>query len=123
MAGIHWPKSPLADALIRGGPQSDKLEWPIGVNIIHDDGADRVLFWARLPFILLGALLGWLIYWWGRELVGSAAALAALFFYAFDPDDGGALGVGHYRRRRDRHSRSYFYLLCGAISTSRLASI
>jgi hypothetical protein len=84
-AGVHWPKSPLADALIRGGPQSDKLEWPIGVNIIHDDGADRVLFWARLPFILLGALLGWLIYWWGRELVGPAAALAALFFYAFDP--------------------------------------
>jgi len=84
-AGIHWPKSPLADALIRGGPQSDKLEWPIGVNIIHDDGADRVLFWARLPFILLGALLGWLIYWWGRELVGSGAALAALFFYSFDP--------------------------------------
>ena len=84
-AGIHWPKSPLADALIRGGPEGDKLEWPIGVNIIHDYGADRVLFWARLPFILLGALLGWLIYWWGRELVGSAAALAALFFYAFDP--------------------------------------
>jgi hypothetical protein len=84
-AGIHWPKSPLADALIRGGPRSDKLEWPIGVNIIHDNGADRVLFWARLPFILLGALLGWFIYWWGRELVGSAAALAALFFYSFDP--------------------------------------
>ena len=84
-AGIHWPKSPLADALVRGGPEGDKLEWPIGVNIIHDYGADRVLFWARLPFILLGALLGWLIYWWGRELVGSAAALGALFFYAFDP--------------------------------------
>ena len=84
-AGIHWPKSPLADALIRGGPEGDKLEWPIGANIIHDNGADRVLFWARLPFILLGGFLGWLIYWWGRELVGSAAALGALFFYAFDP--------------------------------------
>ena len=84
-AGIRWPKSPLAEALVRGGPEGDKLEWPIGVNIIHDYGADRVLFWARLPFILLGALLGWLIYWWGRELVGSAAALGALFFYAFDP--------------------------------------
>ncbi|HEX3747846.1 MAG TPA: glycosyltransferase family 39 protein [Bryobacteraceae bacterium] len=83
--GIHWPKSPLADALIRGGPQGDKLEWPIGVNIIHDNGADRVLFWGRLPFVLLGGLLGWLIYWWGRELVGSTAALAGLFFYAFDP--------------------------------------
>jgi hypothetical protein len=85
MAGIHWPKSPLADALIRGGPQADKLEWPIGNNIIHDNGADRVLFWGRMPFVLLGGLLGALIFWWGRELVGSGAALAALFLYAFDP--------------------------------------
>jgi len=85
MAGIHWPKSPLADALIRGGPASDKLAWPLGVNIIHDNGADRVMFCARLPFILLGGLLGALIYWWGRELVGSAAALGALFLYALDP--------------------------------------
>ena len=85
MAGIHWPKSPDADALIRGGPQGEKKEWPVGVEIIHDNGADRVLFWGRLPFILLGGLLGALIYWWGRELVGSTAALCALFFYAFDP--------------------------------------
>jgi hypothetical protein len=86
MAGIHWPNSPLAKALIRGGPGSDKLEWPIGVNIIRDNGAGRVMFWARLPFILLAGLLGGLIYWWGRELVGSAAALGALFLYALDPN-------------------------------------
>jgi hypothetical protein len=84
MAGVHWPKSPLAAALIRGSA-AGKLEWPVGVNIIHDDGADRVMFWGRLPFILLGGLLGALIYWWGRELVGSAAALGALFLYALDP--------------------------------------
>jgi hypothetical protein len=85
MAGIHWPKSPDADAVIRGGPEGDKKEWPVGIQIIHDNGADRVLFWGRLPFILLGGLLGALIYWWGRELVGSTAALCALFFYALDP--------------------------------------
>jgi hypothetical protein len=43
------------------------------------------MFWARLPFILLGGLLGVLIYWWGRELVGGTAALGALFLYALDP--------------------------------------
>ena len=86
IAGIHWPKTQLADAVIRGGPQGDKMAWPVGVGIIHDNGADRVLFWGRLPFILLGGLLGALIYWWGRELVGSAAALGALFLYAFDPN-------------------------------------
>src|ERR1035441_3957276 len=85
MAGIHWPKSPLADAVIQGGPAGEKIEWAVGKNIIHDGGADRVMFWGRLPFILLAALLGWLIYWWGRELLGSAAALGALFLYALDP--------------------------------------
>src|ERR1017187_223143 len=85
MAGIHWPKSPLADAVIQGGPAGEKIEWAVGNNIIHDGGADRVMFWGRLPFILLAALLGWLIYWWGRELLGSAAALGALFLYALDP--------------------------------------
>ena len=84
-AGIRWPENPFTDALTAGGPQSDKLEWPIGNLILHDRGADRVLFWGRLPFILLGGLLGWLIFWWGRELIGSTAALAALFLYAFDP--------------------------------------
>jgi len=85
LAGIHWPTDIMAQTLIQGGPQADKLEWPLGNNIIHQNGADRVLFWARLPFILLATLLGALIYWWGRELVGSAAALGALFLYAFDP--------------------------------------
>ena len=85
MAGIHWPHTPDADLAIRGGPASEKMEWPIGTEIIAANGADRTMFWARLPFILLAGLLGALIYWWGRELVGSAAALGALFLYALDP--------------------------------------
>ncbi len=85
LAGVHWPKSELADALIRGDQQGANLEWPVGENIIHEDGADRVMCWGRLPLILLAAMLGGLIYWWGRELVGSGAALGALFLYALDP--------------------------------------
>ena len=93
MAGIHWPKDPLADAVIQGGPAGEKVEWPVGNNIIHEGGADRVMLWARLPFILLAALLGWLIYWWGRELVGSAAARGALVLYALDPTIGAHSGL------------------------------
>lgn len=85
IAGIRWPQSPLVQAMLRDVTDHEQLGWPVGDNIIRSNGADRVLFWARLPFILLGALLGWLIYWWGRELIGSTAALAALFLYAFDP--------------------------------------
>jgi Dolichyl-phosphate-mannose-protein mannosyltransferase/SEC-C motif len=85
MAGIHWPKSQFANAVIAGGPRAANLEWAVGNDIITHNGPDRVLFWARLPFAVLGALLGLLIYWWGRELVGSAAALGAVFLYTLDP--------------------------------------
>jgi Dolichyl-phosphate-mannose-protein mannosyltransferase len=84
-AGIHWPQSDDARALIGGVPAAEGAEWPIGNDIIYSNGPDRVLFWARLPFILFAGLLGLLIYVWGRELVGPAAALGALFLYAFDP--------------------------------------
>jgi len=63
MAGDHWPKSQLADAVTRGDQEAANLEWPVGNNIIHENGADRVMFWGRLPSILLAALLGGLIYW------------------------------------------------------------
>jgi hypothetical protein len=84
-AGIHWPKSDDARALTSGAPDAEGAEWPIGNDIIASNGPDRVLFWARLPFILLAGLLGAVIYLWGRELAGPAAALGALFLYALDP--------------------------------------
>jgi hypothetical protein len=84
-AGIHWPHTDDARAFIAGAADTEKAEWPIGNDIIASNGPDRALFWARLPFILLGGLLGLAIYLWGRELVGSTAALGALLLYALDP--------------------------------------
>src|SRR5262249_49600371 len=84
VGGIHWPDTPPAVALIRGDFEDSKLEWPIGNEIITAN-PDNVLFWARLPFSLLAGLLGFLIYWWGRELVGPTAALFAQLLYVLDP--------------------------------------
>ena len=83
--GIHWPQSDDARALTGGVPEAENAEWSIGNDIIASNGPDRVMFWARLPFILLAALLGVLIYVWGRKLAGNTAALIALFLYALDP--------------------------------------
>src|SRR5580700_4606841 len=41
MAGVHWPKSQLADAVISGQQEGANLEWPVGNNIIHENGVDR----------------------------------------------------------------------------------
>jgi len=42
------------------------------VPFYYDSGAshDRVLFWGRAPFALLGALLGWLVFVSARRLYG-----------------------------------------------------
>jgi len=72
LGGIHWPKT-------HGG------EWSIGNSIIAENGPDRVMFWARLPFILVASLLGVLIYVWGRQMIGALAAVGAVFLYVLDP--------------------------------------
>jgi hypothetical protein len=83
LAGVRWPDSAEARELMSGG--RDHLAWPVGNAIIAANGPDKVMLWSRLPFILLAALLGIVLYAWGREMVGPAAALGALFLYALDP--------------------------------------
>lgn len=83
LAGVRWPKSAESRALIQGS--KPQLEWPVGNAIIAANGPDKVMFWSRLPFILLAAVMGILLYAWGREMVGAGAALGALFLYALDP--------------------------------------
>jgi hypothetical protein len=61
------------------------LEQAVGADIIARNGPDRVMFWARLPSILVACLLGLLIYLWGRQVVGNLAALGALTLFALDP--------------------------------------
>jgi hypothetical protein len=44
------------------------------------------LFAARVPSLLLGTLLGWLVFRWAGELFGWAAGALALFLYSFCPN-------------------------------------
>ncbi len=59
-----------------------------GVNFLFGSGNDarRIAFWARLPVLLLGALLILGIYLWGRRLFGALPALAATAAAAFCPN-------------------------------------
>jgi 4-amino-4-deoxy-L-arabinose transferase-like glycosyltransferase len=46
---------------------------------------DRVLLLARIPILLLGAGLGFLIFLWGKQGYGSNGGLLSLFLYTFHP--------------------------------------
>jgi hypothetical protein len=81
LAGIRLPGDQTAERMLAqsGG------ERIAGNALLAASGPDRVMFWARLPFLLLSTALGLAIYLWGRQLLGDRAALCALFLYTLDP--------------------------------------
>jgi len=52
----------------------------------YNDNADEILFFARLPIILLTLLLGYYVFRWAKELYGFRAGMLALFLYSFSPN-------------------------------------
>jgi len=60
----------------------------IGSHFLWDSGndVDRVLFWARLPTMVLSLLLAAVVYRWARELYGPRAGWLALFLTVLSPN-------------------------------------
>jgi hypothetical protein len=48
--------------------------------------ADQLLFWGRLPILLLGLMLAGLVFSWSRELFGFAGGVLSLALFCFDPN-------------------------------------
>ncbi len=70
-------------------------QWNAGKYFLFNAGndPDKIIFWSRLPIILISLLLGLFIFKWTRKLAGISAGLFALTLYAFDPN---ILGHNHY---------------------------
>ena len=70
-------------------------QWNAGWKFIYLPGnnTEAILFWSRLPIIILSLFLGFMIFKWARELFGTKAGLLALILYAFDAN---ILGNNHY---------------------------
>ncbi len=63
-------------------------QWSLGTAFLYESGndADSILFWSRLPIILVALLLGWFLYRWTKEMAGTVAGLFALLLYVSDPN-------------------------------------
>ena len=74
---------------------ADASQWNAGKNFLFASGnnADQIIFWSRIPIILISLLLGFFIFKWTRELAGITAGVFALTLYSFDPN---ILGHNHF---------------------------
>lgn len=88
---------PLGKLLIAAGvavagphldPGFDGDQSALGRHLLYESGNDpwRVMFWARLPVIVLTLLSGLVVFAFARELAGTAGALTALALFCLSPD-------------------------------------
>jgi len=63
-------------------------QWRFGARFLYGWGndADRLLFWGRMPMVLLTLLLGVYVFRWSAERFGPRAGVFGLLLYAFCPN-------------------------------------
>lgn len=62
-------------------------QWDFGRELLfrNNNDADNIIFFARLPMLLIMLVLGWYVFRWAREAYGNKAGLLALFLYSLSP--------------------------------------
>ena len=55
--------------------------------------ADRIVFWARMPMVVVTFVLGIVVALWARRTFGTGAGLGCLVLFAFDPN---LIAIGRY---------------------------
>lgn len=62
-------------------------QWDFGRYFLYqsENPVEKMIFWGRIPMILILILLGFYVFKWARELFGNCAGLLALFFFSFSP--------------------------------------
>jgi len=81
MKGINFPKD------LKSWTDDVNGQWDFGFNFLYNSGnnADKIIFWARIPMLLLLVLMGFILYKWTKELYGKWPALLAIILFSFAP--------------------------------------
>ncbi len=118
-------------------------QWLAGNALLYRLGNDpaRILFWSRLPLMLLSVAFGALIFWWTYRWYGAATGFLALLFFVSSPtviahsrlvttDIGAAFGffVGMlalfcFLRRRTTRSMIVFGIVLGVIQLFKFSLV
>jgi len=79
--GINFPSN------IKAWQEDINGQWAFGYHFLYQSGnpVDSMMFWARIPMILILIVLGFYIFKWAKELFSNKSALLALFLFSFSP--------------------------------------
>ncbi len=72
---------------IRAWQQDINGQWEFGDYFLFQSNnpTDKMIFWARIPMVLVLMVLGFYIFKWAKQLFGKKAALLSLFLFCFSP--------------------------------------
>jgi dolichyl-phosphate-mannose-protein mannosyltransferase len=79
------PRMPLDADTLEKRATDFTYQWPFGHQFFAQPGRDRLVFWGRMPAVLLSFGLAIVVLNWATELWGPLGGSLALFLYAFDP--------------------------------------
>ena len=80
------PRIPLDEEKIREiGKREHTYQWQFGEEFLIGQNVERILFWSRVPAVLISLGLAIVVTVWATELWGAAGGLLALLLYVFDP--------------------------------------
>jgi hypothetical protein len=70
-------------------------QWAAGRHLLHqiNNNTDWLVFWARVPIVIISLLFGLFLFMWGNKLGGIITGLFTLILYTFDPN---ILGHNHF---------------------------
>lgn len=79
---LNFPKdSPAWTTEVNG-------QWWLGSEFLYHSGndANRIIFWARIPMILILVFLAWFLFRWTKKEFGNKAGLLVLTLFSFSPN-------------------------------------
>jgi hypothetical protein len=79
------PALPIDGETLRRAEIPLAYQWSFGWQFFNRQDADRLLFWGRVPAVLLSAGVAILVMRWATDLWGPAGGLLALALYVFEP--------------------------------------
>jgi len=79
--GINFPSE------IQAWKDDINGQWAFGYYFLYDTGnpVDKMMFWGRIPMVLVLIVLGVYIFKWAKELFGNKVALLSLVLFSFSP--------------------------------------